>query len=282
MKALMAALFACIGFALVAPDAEARRFGGGKNLGMQRSAPTQQKAAPPAQQQQPAQQNAQATPPQQPQPSGMSKWLGPLAGLALGAGIAALFLNNGMAGVLAGLLVLGLIAGVLFFIGRALLGRQPARPLQYAGGPEPGPIAAGLPGDAAPHSVAATTRGAAPEFDRAEFLRHAKLNFVRLQEAHDNRDLSAMRDFLAPDVYREIEADLQSSWGAEQKTQVEALDAEVVDLAEEGASYIASVRFSGSIREAADRDPEPFTETWHLEKPVNGRGGWVVAGIQQS
>ena len=61
-----------------------------------------------------------------------------------------------------------------------------------------------------------------------------------------------------------------------------ALEADVVDLVEEGASYIVSVRFSGSIREAADHDPEPFSETWHLEKPVNGRGGWIVAGIQQS
>jgi len=30
----------------------------------------------------------------------MSKWLGPLAGLALGAGLASLFMNNGFAGAL--------------------------------------------------------------------------------------------------------------------------------------------------------------------------------------
>ncbi len=105
---------------------------------------------------------------------------------------------------------------------------------------------------------------------------------MRLQEAHDSKDLSAMRDFLAPEVYRSIEADLQASWGSAQKTEVLALDAELLEVTREAGSFIVSVRFAGSIREAADREPERFSETWHLEKPVSGRGGWVVAGIQQS
>jgi predicted lipid-binding transport protein (Tim44 family) len=278
MKTWLAVLVAFAGLSLVAVDADARRFGGGKNLGMQRSAPTQKQAAPAQQQQQ-----QQAAPAQQPQPAGASKWLGPLAGLALGAGLAALFLNNGMAGLLAGMLVIGLIAAALFFLGRALLGRQSQRPLQYAGMPggEMAPPAA-VPAGAAAHSVAATTGTGPAGLDEAEFLRHAKLNFVRLQEAHDSKDLSAMRDFLAPEVYRAIEADIQSSWGAAQKTEVQALEAELIEVTREGGSYIVSVRFSGSIREAADREPEPFTEIWHLEKPASGRGGWVVAGIQQS
>jgi predicted lipid-binding transport protein (Tim44 family) len=282
MKTFASAIIAIIGFALVVPDADARRFGGGRNLGMQRSAPAQAQKAAPAQQQQAQQQ--QGAPAQQ--PAGASKWLGPLAGLALGAGLAALFLNNGIAGLLAGLLLIGLVAAALYFVGRALLGRQSQRPLQYAGMPGSGPTPAALPGSAAPHSVAATmgtSASASPAgLDEAEFLRHAKLNFMRLQEAHDSKDLSAMRDFLAPEVYRSIEADIQASWGAAQKTEVLALEAELVEVTREAGSYIVSVRFSGSIREAADREPERFSEIWHLEKPVSGRGGWIVAGIQQS
>jgi predicted lipid-binding transport protein (Tim44 family) len=278
MKTLLALVVAIIGLSLVTEDADARRFGGGRNLGMQRSAPAQKQAAPAQQQQQ----QQQAAPAQQPQPTGASRWLGPLAGLALGAGLAALFLNNGMAGLLAGMLLIGAIAAALFFLGRALLGRQSQRPLEYAGMPGSGTPPVALPG-AAPHSVAATTGAAAPAgLDEAEFLRHAKRNFMRLQEAHDSKDLSALRDFLAPDVYRSIEADLQSSWGVAQKTEVLALEAELVEVAQESGSHIVSVRFSGSIREGAEREPEPFSETWHLEKPVNGRGGWIVAGIQQS
>jgi predicted lipid-binding transport protein (Tim44 family) len=284
VKTFASAIIAILGFALVVPDADARRFGGGRNLGMQR-APVQQKATPPQQQaQQPAPQQQQGAPAQA--PTGASKWLGPLAGLALGAGLAALFLNNGIAGLLAGLLLIGLIAAALYFVGRALLGRQSQRPLQYAGMPGSEPAPPIVSGGAAPHSVAAamgTGASASPAgLDEAEFLRHAKLNFMRLQEAHDSKDLSAMRDFLAPEVYRAIEADMQASWGAAQKTEILALDAQLVEVTRESGSYIVSVRFSGSIREAADREPEPFSETWHLEKPASGRGGWIVAGIQQS
>ena len=59
------------------------------------------------------------------------------------------------------------------------------------------------------------------------------------------------------------------------------LNAEVLDVATEGDAHVVSVRFSGLIREQAEGNPEPFSEVWHLEKPVNGRSGWLVAGIQQ-
>jgi predicted lipid-binding transport protein (Tim44 family) len=282
MKLLISAIIAIAGLSLVAIDADARRLSGGRNLGMQRSAPTQQQAAPKAPAQQQQQQAAPATPAQQ--PAGASKWLGPLAGLALGAGLAALFLNNGLAGLLAGLLVIGLIVAAVAFAARALMrGRVAQAPLQYAGagaGTQPAPGT--LPGGAGAHSVAATAGRWPAAFDAAEFVRHARLNFVRLQEAYDRKDLSMMRDFLAPDVYREIEADIRSADGVDEHTEVLTLEAEVLDVAQEAGSYIVSVRFTGLIRESAGRDAVPFGETWHLEKPLDGRSGWVVAGIQQS
>lgn len=272
-----------VGLSLIAVDAEAAsRLGGGRNLGMQRSTPVPQKAAPAQQQQQ--QQAAPATPAQQPQPSGMSKWLGPLAGLALGAGLAALFLNNGMSGLLAGLLVIGLIVAILVFAARFLLrGRVAQQPLQYAGVPGAGePPLATLPGGAGAQSVMATTSRWPADFDAAGFVRHARLNFVRLQEAYDKKDLSTMREFLATDVYREIEADLRAAGAAEERTEVLTLEAEVLDVAEEAGSYIVSVRFTGMIRESAAREAAPFSEIWHLEKPLSGRSGWMLAGIQQA
>jgi predicted lipid-binding transport protein (Tim44 family) len=44
---------------------------------------------------------------------------------------------------------------------------------------------------------------------------------------------------------------------------------------------VASVRFSGLIREEADAPAAPFNEVWVLAKPVTGERGWVIAGIQQ-
>ncbi len=279
MNKLLSIVVAFIALTLVAADADARRLGGGRNLGMQRSAPAEKQAAPkaPAQQQQQA---APATPVQQ--PAGASKWLGPLAGFALGAGLFALFLNNGWAGAFAGLLLIGLLLAGLVLAARALRGKAAQQPLQYAGAGGIEPSLGTLPGGAGVNSVAATIAGAPADFDAAGFLRHARLNFVKLQEAHDRKDLSLMRDFLAPEVYREIEADIRAAGDAPQQTEVLTLEADIGDVVEEAGSYIVSVRFSGKIREAADQEGAPFREIWHLEKPMNGRGGWVVAGIQQA
>jgi len=282
MRTLLSVVIALVSMSLMIEDADARRLSGGRNLGMQRSAPAQQQAAPksPAQQQQ--QQAAPATPAQQ--PAGASKWLGPLAGLALGAGLAALFLNNGWAGLLAGMLLISLIIVAVMFAARAVLRNRTAQgPLQYAGaGAGAQPTLDALPGGAGMRSVAATTGRWPAGFNATEFVRHARLNFVRLQEAYDRKDLSTMSDFLAPEVYREIEADIRAAGAVEERTEVLTLEAEVLDVAEEAGSYIVSVHFTGMIRESAGREAEPFTEIWHLEKPLSGRSGWVVAGIQQS
>jgi predicted lipid-binding transport protein (Tim44 family) len=280
MRTILAVLIGFIGLSLIAIDADAARLSGGRNLGMQRSAPAQQQAAPksPAQQQQ--QQAAPATPAQQ--PTGASKWLGPLAGFALGAGLAALFLNNGPAGLLAGMLLIGLIIAAVTLAARAMLRNRTAQgPLQYAGAGSQ-PTLGALPGGAGMHSVADTAGRWPAGFNATEFVRHARPNFVRLQEAYDRKDLSTMRDFLAPDVYREIEADIRAAGTAQERTEVLTLEAEVLDVAEEAGSYIVSVRFTGMIRESAGREAEPFSEIWHLEKPLSGRSGWMLAGIQQA
>lgn len=282
MKQFLMALIAACGLALVAVDAEAKRLGGGKSFGMQRN--TQQQATPktPAQQQQ---QQAAGTPaPQQPAATG-NKWLGPLAGLAVGAGLMALFMNNGIGGALMGLLLLAAVAGLAVMAFRALRGGTARAPLQYAGGGQQ-PLPS-MPGSgAAAHSVAATTANTSrwpADFNAAEFLRHARLNFVRLQDANDNRDSTALADFLTPDVLAEVQNQWQTEGAAQQgKTEVVTLESEVLDVVTEGLLYIVSVRFSGLIREYADTEPQPFAEVWHLEKPVRGNTGWLISGIQQA
>lgn len=282
MKKLLTVMTAIIGLSMVTIDADARRLGGGGSFGKQRPSITQQQAAPkaPVQQQQPAATGAPAQ-----QPSAAGKWLGPLAGLALGAGLASLFLNNGFAGGLAGILLIMALVAAAIFVVRMLRAKTAGAPIQYAGAGAQGgmqPSAAPMfGGGAAPNSVAATTSRWPAGFDADQFARHARLNFVDMQAAHDRKDLTAMRDFLTPELYKEIEADMQASGNAPQKTEVVTLNAEVLDVATEGGLYVVSVRFSGLIREAADQEPQEFGEIWHLEKPVSGRSGWLVSGIQQ-
>lgn len=282
MKKILTVLITLCGLSLVAVDADARRMGGGKSFGMQRN--TQQQAAPKAPAQQQQSQQAAGTPAQQPAAAAGNKWLGPLAGLAMGAGLMALFMNNGFAGVLAGLLLIAAIAAIAVMAFRALRGRAGHAPLQYAGGSQH-PLSSPPGSGAAAHSVAATTATASrwpADFNASEFLRHARLNFVRLQEAHDARDSAALSDFVTPDILAEVQAQWQAEGDTAGKTDVVTLESAVLDVVTEGLLYIVSVRFSGLIREDGHAEPQPFAEIWHLEKPLRGGTGWLVSGIQQA
>ncbi len=284
MNRIMMTLIAVLSLSLVAEDSEAaQRMGGGKNLGRQREMVQPTPKTPPAQQA-PAATNAAPKP-----QSGMSKWLGPLAGLALGAGLASLFMNNGIAGALGGILMMLLLAAAAVFVFRLLRSRhqQPAQPLQYANaappGAAPGPtsLSSHFGGAGAASPVMLANRYP-PGFDAEQFVHHAKLNFTQLQACNDQRDLSTMRDFMTPALYADVAADLNARGAGEsQKVEVVSLDAEVLEVVTEGNTYVASVRFSGTLRENAGGPAEPFSEVWHLEKPVNGRTGWLISGIQQ-
>src|SRR5690606_37321149 len=115
---VLTVLFTCL--TLFSTTAEARRMGGGGSFGKQRAVPTQPQRAPDAA---PRQANPPAqTPPQQQQGN---RWLGPLAGLAIGAGLATMF--SGFFGGAGGSILLAILAAglVLFLIRRFMRPRQP-------------------------------------------------------------------------------------------------------------------------------------------------------------
>ena len=60
-----------------------------------------------------------------------------------------------------------------------------------------------------------------------------------------------------------------------------ALEADLLEFVTEGDRHWASVRFSGTVREAPRAEAEAFTEVWNLVKPADGSSGWLLAGIQQ-
>lgn len=282
MKHLLLALCVFVtGSMLSITDAEAaRRMGGGKSIGMQRNvtppaqAPAAAATAPGA--------SAGAAAAAQP---ARNRWLGPIAGLAAGLGLAALFSHLGLGEGFGTFVMILLLAAAAYFLFRMLRrsNRQQA-PLQYSGGPREGgfapqPLAPTAPGGGA----SASTAGSIPAgFDVEGFLRQAKVNFVRLQAAHDSGNLEDIREFTTPEVFAEVTLDIKARGGATQQTDVVVLSADLLDVAEENRQYIASVRFHGSLREEADAAPQPFDETWHLAKPVEGSRGWQVAGIQQN
>jgi predicted lipid-binding transport protein (Tim44 family) len=284
MKNILIALFTVvIGLGLAMSDAEAKRLGGGKSSGMQRDSSVMKRDAAPAA---PSQNIAPARPAQPapaPAPSGMSRWLGPIAGLAAGIGLAALFSHFGMGEGFASVVMMLLLGVAVFFVIRLLFRRKApqAQPLQYAGGVNPGPLAYEAPAGSAAPAPAAASVNVPTGFDVEGFLRQAKLNFVRLQAANDAGNIEDIRAFTTPEMFAEIKLEMTERGNAPQQTDVVTLNAALLDVSTEGGQHVASVRFSGAIRESEAGAPEAFDEVWHLSKPVDGSRGWVIAGIQQ-
>jgi len=119
------------------------------------------------------------------------------------------------------------------------------------------------------------------DFDVTGFLRHAKSNYIRLQAAWDRGDMNDIREFTSPEMFAEMKLELQDRGNAKNETDVVTLDAELLGIETQAYDYVASVKFTGMIKEGGATNPEAFAEVWNLAKPINGQSGWLLAGIQQ-
>ncbi|MCE1238910.1 MAG: 39S ribosomal protein L45 [Azonexaceae bacterium] len=286
MKNLLAmAAAVIIGFTINIDHAEAKRLGGGSSLGMKRQ------ATPPANNAAQATPARPATPAAAPQTQPKRSWMGPIAGLAAGLGLAALASHFGFGEELANFMMIALLA----FVAMAAIGyfmrkkaASPAQGMQYAGagapfGGQPGTAREFTPagGSAANPAMQAASASIPADFDAEGFARTAKVNFIRLQAANDAANLDDIREFTSPEMFAEIRLAIEERKGASQETDVVNLEAQVIDVAEEAGRYIVSVHFSGQIREVRNGPVEAFSEIWHMSKPMDGSRGWVIAGIQQ-
>lgn len=141
-----------------------------------------------------------------------------------------------------------------------------------------------LIGSAIGAHTAATTWGIPADFDTAGFLRAAKEHFVRLQGAWDRGDIPTLRALMTDEMLAQIEAQLAereaSRPGVPNVTEVVTLDAQLLGIEDLGDEVMASVEFSGLIREDPAEGPAPFREVWNITRRKDGRGGWLVAGVQ--
>jgi predicted lipid-binding transport protein (Tim44 family) len=280
----------------VPADVEAKRLGGGSNLGKQSSG-MQRQAQPAATAQRPAQPNAaQAAAGQRPA-SGASRWLGPLAGLAAGGLLASMFFGDGFEGFQIMdflLIVLLAVGGFMLF---RMWKRNQAKPAMAAAGvgngfPQPGSVAAyerrGQADSGRLHPGMGTQRGPVAGdnqspawFDGAGFLEGAKSHFIGLQAAWDQADFDAIREYMTPELFADLQRERLKTEGS-QSTEVVRLDAELVAVRREADLVVASVLFSGLIREDEKGVAEAFSEIWHVQHRWDGAvGDWHIAGIQQ-
>ena len=268
---LMLLTIALTSFSLLATTAEARRLGGGGSFGKQRSvAPqqTQKTATAPAPSAAPA------------QPAG-NRWLGPLAGLAIGAGLASMFAGGGLGGAMGGILMALLAAGLVMFLIAKF--RKPQSAMQYAAASPYGNS------QAIPRQLSGSPFGAAPmtsnipaDFPVESFLRSAKTSFIRLQAANDRKDLDDIREYTTPEMFAEVAMQLQERDNTPQKTDVVALNSDLLEVVTEGEYAVASVRFTGQLREN-NTLLDNVGEIWHVQKNLrDDKAVWLLSGIQQA
>jgi len=296
----MLAVVFTIGLSTVAMDVEAaKRMGSGKSLGTQRQATPDKAPAAPSAAGTPAAAGAAAAAPSR-------SWMGPVAGLAAGLGLAALASHLGFGDELASMLMIGLLAvavmvAIGFFMRKRAAAQQGAA---RAGGMQYTPAGAAPAGQRAPAYEVAMPAGSGSaigsgigsaagagasnarripdDFDVSGFERHAKVNFIRLQAANDAGDLDDIRQFTTPEMFAELKLEMAERGQSAQKTDVVSINAEVIEVDEDTQRYLVSVRFTGVIRDNSGDPDEAFDEIWHLTKSRQGNSGWALSGIQQT
>ena len=283
-------------FASVA-HVDAARLGSGKSIGRAPSAPMQKQAAPA---QKPAQQAQPAAPAPAPQaaPSRFGGMGGLLGGLAAGLGIGYLLSHFGLgeaaSSMITGLLIAMLVGFAIMFVIRRLLpamsgaGSNANTPtglqrtnIEQSPRQEPAftPAANAFGGISAESEVFQSTLP--PGFDERTFLENAKQYFATLQKAWDQGDLIALREFTTPDMFATIQQDLAGRTDTTNQTDVVSINAKLIGIETIETHYFCSIQFSGMIREQVGAPASEFSEIWNLSKPVEGPGGWVLAGISQ-
>ncbi len=250
------------------------------------------------------------------QPSRFGGMGGMLGGLAAGLGLAWLAHSLGFGAEFGQFLMFGLLAlVVMVVIGMVMRRRQPEvannSPYAFEGAgapvnpstlPQYNPKNVGNDSSARPVDTqtdfapaaggsmigsalgGSQSWGIPADFDTTGFVNAAKQNFMTLQQAWDRSDIAALRVMMTDTMLDEIKAQLAereaTAKGQVNQTDVVMLDARLLGIEDVGHTYMASVEFSGLIREEPSSGPTPFREVWNMTKPKDGSLGWLVAGVQ--
>ena len=231
-----------------------------------------------------------------------------LGGLAAGLGLAWLASSLGLGAGFAQFLLIALVAlAVVAVIGMVMRARRSgagnqsgASPFAFQGAGASNPAAAQVPHSSMAFDASRQAQGSGvvigsglagsqnwgipAGFDAEGFVSAAKRNFVTLQAAWDRSDIATLRSMMTDGMLEEIRAQLaerESQRGAEPNhTDVVMIEAQLLGIEEMDDRYMASVEFSGMIREELSAGPSPFREVWNMTKSKSGNSGWLVAGVQ--
>jgi predicted lipid-binding transport protein (Tim44 family) len=89
-----------------------------------------------------------------------------------------------------------------------------------------------------------------------------------------------MTDTMLQEIQSQLAEREVHTGGPVNLTDVVMIEAQLLGIEDTGADYMASVEFSGMIREEPSAGPSPFREVWNMTKSKTGNSGWLVAGVQ--
>ncbi|MCG6658243.1 Tim44 domain-containing protein [Halomonas campisalis] len=251
--------------------AEARRMGGGGNVGSFSRSADRPAAAP--NQAAPARQG-------QSQAAGGSRMPGMLGGLLAGGLLAALFFGGAFDELR--MMDILLVAGLAFLLFRlfarrrpALASQAPAQRVEAETQEQPQAFQA----DTAPLGAGSRFGGDPEWFDRERFLGGAKEHFMTLQRAWDNNDFAGIQEYVTPALYNQLRQE-RANHPANNRTEIVRLFAELGDVREVGSQAEATVIFHGILEENGEQTE--FNETWHLIRELRDDAPWYLQGIEQN
>ncbi|WP_040260377.1 Tim44 domain-containing protein [Pseudomonas massiliensis] len=279
---LSIAMALCLSLTLSLDANAAKRFGGGKSLG---AAPTHQtrQAAP----SQPA-----ATTPAQPgrapgAPSGASRWLGPLAGIAAGGLLASMFMGDGFEGFqFLDFLLLALVAFVIFrFISSRRRKQQPQ--MAMAGHPAYQREAYQAPQAQSPFGAGAATQArpviqAPAWFNEQSFLAAAREHFMTLQQHWDANEMDKISEYVTPQMLQFLRQERASLGDGYQSTYIDNLSVQLDGVDDRSDRTIATLTFTGVSKDSRFDKGEAFSESWNMERQQGENQPWLIAGIRQN
>ncbi len=116
--------------------------------------------------------------------------------------------------------------------------------------------------------------------DLQAFLKVARDSFLQMQAAWDRADLPALGRMATETLLADLREQLAQRGPGPNRTEVLELQARLLALEEMTEAFVASVEFSGLIRERLEDGAEPFKELWLLAKVKAANRGWQLARVQ--
>lgn len=285
MRKLLTLFAVILAISFGAPDAYAKKFGGGKSFGKSFKTAPAQPAAKPIDNKNPTLAGQPA-----PKKSGM---MGGILGGLLAGGLFAYLLGSGAFEGLQGmdfLLIALLVIGGMFLmrtLRRSKIAPTSPQPAAYGGyqtppAPQPqafeqsynAPQATGFADSDVPFRLP-------PGFDMNSFLAGARDHYRTLQEAWNKNDLEKVREYVSPELFEQLKAERAELTG-DQHTEVMYVDTQLV-RADYGSDWAqVSVRFSGRYMDRQEQVEEDIKEVWHLERDLaKNNAPWHIVGIEQ-